>query len=141
MEIFHSSEVIDNLCSYKREPSDLVPYCLQYSYQSTQADGRADNICHGGKRVKREFYFQAKSVSPDLISKMFGNRVACSPIVTIEPRRRKFHKYVTLTIPAPKSAKKGMKNHYPNENSSLRLLWSITGELRSCNLILCHSEI
>ena len=30
MVIFHSSAVKANLCNYKREPSDLVPYCLQY---------------------------------------------------------------------------------------------------------------
>ena len=42
-----------------------------------------------GKGLK--FFFQAQPVSPDLISKMFRNRVACSPIVTFEPRRRKFH--------------------------------------------------
>ena len=70
-------------------------------------------------------------MSPELISKMFGNRVACSPIVTIEPRRRKFHKPITLTIPVPKAAQKGMINQYdkPNENPTLRLLCSITGEL------------
>ena len=55
--------------------------------------------------------------------------MACSPIVTVEPRRRKFHKPITLTIPVPKAAQKGMINQYPNENPSLRLLCSITGEL------------
>ena len=80
-------------------------------------------------------------MSPDLISKMFGNRVACSPIVTVEPCRRKFHKHITLTIPAKKAAQKGMVNQYPNENLSLRLLCSLTGELHSCNLTLWRSEL
>ncbi|XP_053392979.1 titin homolog isoform X42 [Mercenaria mercenaria] len=70
---------------------------------------------------------QAQPVNPEIISKLFGNRVACSPIVTVEPRRRKFHKPITLTIPVPKAAQKGMINQYPNENPTLRLLCSITG--------------
>ena len=91
-----------------------------------------------GKGLKESemVLFQAQPVSPDLISKMFGNRVACSPIVTVEPRRRKFHKPITLTIPVPKAAQKGMINQYPNENPSLRLLCSITGELCSCNNLI-----
>ncbi|XP_060605993.1 ankyrin-2-like isoform X12 [Ruditapes philippinarum] len=70
---------------------------------------------------------QAQPINPEIISKLFGNRVACSPIVTVEPRRRKFHKPITLTIPVPKSAQKGMINQYQNENPTLRLLCSITG--------------
>ena len=94
-----------------------------------------------GKGLKESemVLFQAQPVSPDLISKMFGNRVACSPIVTVEPRRRKFHKPITLTIPVPKAAQKGMINQYPNENPSLRLLCSITGELCSCNNLIALS--
>lgn len=75
--------------------------------------------------------FQAQPINPEVIAKLFGNRVACSPIVTVEPRRRKFHKPITLTIPLPKAEKKGMINQYPNENPSLRLLCSITGKLLS----------
>ncbi|XP_052265579.1 ankyrin-2-like isoform X3 [Dreissena polymorpha] len=70
---------------------------------------------------------QALPINPDIISKLFGNRVACSPIVTVEPRRRKFHKPITLTIPVPKASQKGMINQYQNENPTLRLLCSITG--------------
>ncbi|KAF4523417.1 hypothetical protein B566_EDAN007889 [Ephemera danica] len=57
---------------------------------------------------------------------MLGNRVAVSPIVTVEPRRRKFHKPITLTIPVPQAANKGMINQYSGDAPTLRLLCSIT---------------
>ena len=38
--------------------------------------------------------------------------MAVSAIVTVEPRRRKFHKPITLTIPVPQAASKGMLNKY-----------------------------
>ena len=73
--------------------------------------------------------FQAQPISPELTAKLLGNRVAVSPIVTVEPRRRKFHKAITLTIPLPQAAGKGMLNDYTNGSppNSLRLLCSITG--------------
>lgn len=46
---------------------------------------------------------QAQTISPDLVTRLFGNSVFVSPIVTVEPRRRKFHKPITLTIPLPQS--------------------------------------
>jgi ankyrin len=81
------------------------------------------------KKIKLSL--QAMPIPLELVAKMFGNRVAVSPIVTIEPRRRKFHKPITLTIPLPKSAFKGMINNYAHNNDSysLRLLCSITGGL------------
>lgn len=63
-----------------------------------------------------------------MVSKLLGNRVAVSPIVTVEPRRRKFHKPITLTIPLPKAAQKGMINQYGGDTPTLRLLCSITGK-------------
>ena len=44
---------------------------------------------------------QAQPIPAELVSQLLGNRVAVSPIVTVEPRRRKFHKPITLTIPLP----------------------------------------
>lgn len=81
------------------------------------------------KKIKLSL--QAMPIAHDLVCKMFGNRVVVSPIVTIEPRRRKFHKAITLTIPLPKSPFKGMLNSYShtNDSYSLRLLCSITGGL------------
>jgi ankyrin len=60
------------------------------------------------------------------------SQIRFSPIVTIEPRRRKFHRPITLTIPlagssdGPSSPNKGTKAG-PGNNLELRLLCSITG--------------
>ncbi|KAJ8977878.1 hypothetical protein NQ317_016148 [Molorchus minor] len=72
---------------------------------------------------------QAHTIEPELVSKLLGHGVAVSPIVTIEPRRRKFHKAITLSIPAPRAYSLGMINQYQNASASttLRLLCSITG--------------
>ncbi|KAL8614687.1 hypothetical protein ACOMHN_046574 [Nucella lapillus] len=70
---------------------------------------------------------QAQPVAPELVAKLLGNRVAVSPIVTVEPRRRKFHKPITLTIPVPKAAQKGMLNQYGADRPTLRLLYSLAG--------------
>ena len=75
--------------------------------------------------------FQAQPVPADLVAKMLGNRVAVSPIVTVEPRRRKFHKPITMTVPVPKASQKGMLNQYGGDAPTLRLLCSITGRWRS----------
>ncbi|KAL3877007.1 hypothetical protein ACJMK2_034767 [Sinanodonta woodiana] len=85
----------------------------------------------GALNKKIRVGLQAQPVQAELVTKMFGNRVAVSPIVTIEPRRRKFHKAITLTIPVPKAAQKGMINQYQTENPSLRLLCSIAGGANS----------
>ncbi|XP_063217303.1 ankyrin-3 isoform X8 [Bacillus rossius redtenbacheri] len=70
---------------------------------------------------------QALPIPAELVAKLLGNRVAVSPIVTVEPRRRKFHKPITLTIPVPQAANKGMINQYSGDAPTLRLLCSITG--------------
>ncbi|XP_050296421.1 ankyrin-3-like isoform X1 [Anthonomus grandis grandis] len=71
---------------------------------------------------------QAQAIEPELVSKLLGNSVAVSPIVTVEPRRRKFHKAIMLSMPAPKAHSQGMINQYQGASSTtLRLLCSITG--------------
>uniref|UniRef100_F1KQ68 Ankyrin-1 n=1 Tax=Ascaris suum TaxID=6253 RepID=F1KQ68_ASCSU len=74
---------------------------------------------------------QAQPVPHEIVTRLHGNRVAVSPIVTVEPRRRKFHKPITLCIPLPQSAHKGMLTQYSGqpgqEPPTLRLLCSITG--------------
>jgi len=77
------------------------------------------------KRIK--VGLQAQPIPSELTAKMLGNRVAVSPIVTVEPRRRKFHKPITLTLPLPQASSKGMINHYTGDAPTLRLLCSITG--------------
>ncbi|CAJ0568996.1 unnamed protein product, partial [Mesorhabditis spiculigera] len=74
---------------------------------------------------------QAQPVPQEIVTRLHGNRVAVSPIVTVEPRRRKFHKPITLCIPLPHSNNKGMLTQYSSqpgqEPPTLRLLCSITG--------------
>ncbi|CAH0546187.1 unnamed protein product [Brassicogethes aeneus] len=70
---------------------------------------------------------QAQAIEPELVSKLLGHGVAVSPIVTVEPRRRKFHKAITLSMPAPRAHSQGMINQYSGSAPTLRLLCSITG--------------
>lgn len=69
-----------------------------------------------------------------MVAKLFGNRVAVSPVVTIEPRRRKFHKAITLTIPLPQATTKGMINQYSGDAPTLRLLCSMSGPYKYFSL-------
>ena len=72
------------------------------------------------------------------IQRAFGSRVNVSPVVTVEPRRRKFHKPITVTIPLPNKTSKSNPTHreiqgqqhgnvYTSDSQTLRLLCSITG--------------
>ncbi|XP_062557018.1 ankyrin-2-like [Armigeres subalbatus] len=70
---------------------------------------------------------KAQPIDPDLTAKMLGRGVAVSPVVTVEPRRRKFHKAITLSMPAPRAHSQGMINQYSGNAPTLRLLCSITG--------------
>jgi hypothetical protein len=69
-----------------------------------------------------------------LTAKLLGRGVAVSPVVTVEPRRRKFHKAITLSIPTPRAHSQGMINQYSGNAPTLRLLCSITG--MCCTFIL-----
>ncbi|CAF3397944.1 unnamed protein product [Rotaria socialis] len=74
-------------------------------------------------------------ISPQLVQRSFGSRVHVSPVITVEPRRRKFHKPITLTIPLPNKTSSSRKhsqqqqhsNAYTSDSQTLRLLCSITG--------------
>jgi ankyrin len=75
-------------------------------------------------------------ISSQLVQRTFGSRVNVSPVVTVEPRRRKFHKPITLTIPLPTKTPTTTKhshqqqqhgNAYTSDSQTLRLLCSITG--------------
>ncbi|XP_077462009.1 uncharacterized protein ank2a isoform X5 [Stigmatopora argus] len=71
---------------------------------------------------------QAQPIEVELVKKILGNKATFSPIVTLEPRRRKFHKPITMTIPIPKSVNNdGVGSVYSGETPTLRLLCSITG--------------
>ncbi|XP_078037351.1 uncharacterized protein LOC144470273 isoform X2 [Augochlora pura] len=81
----------------------------------------------GALTKKIKVGLQAHVIPAELTAKLLGNCVAVSPVITIEPRRRKFHKPITLTIPVPEAANKGMINQYGGETPTLRLLCSIAG--------------
>ncbi|XP_065098861.1 ankyrin-3 isoform X2 [Paramisgurnus dabryanus] len=71
---------------------------------------------------------QAQPVPTEAVKNIIGNRATFSPIVTVEPRRRKFHKPITMTIPVPPLSGEGVLNGYKGDTTpSLRLLCSITG--------------
>ncbi|XP_045577471.1 ankyrin-2b isoform X4 [Salmo salar] len=70
---------------------------------------------------------QAQPMNVDMVRKLLGNKATFSPIVTLEPRRRKFHKPITMTIPIPKSNTDPVVNGFGGEQPTLRLLCSITG--------------
>jgi ankyrin len=72
-------------------------------------------------------------IPSQLVQRIFGSRVHVSPVVTVEPRRRKFHKPITVTIPLPTKTSTTRKqshqhgNAYTSDSQTLRLLCSITG--------------
>ncbi|XP_067256384.1 ankyrin-2b isoform X3 [Chanodichthys erythropterus] len=71
---------------------------------------------------------QAQPMSVDVVRKNLGNKATFSPIVTLEPRRRKFHKPITMTIPVPKSSADPVLGGFGGgDTPTLRLLCSITG--------------
>ncbi|XP_036841710.1 ankyrin-3 isoform X5 [Oncorhynchus mykiss] len=71
---------------------------------------------------------QAQPVPDDMVRNLLGNRATFSPIVTVEPRRRKFHKPITMTIPVPPRSAEGHPSGPRGDSTPcLRLLCSITG--------------
>ncbi|XP_041443005.1 ankyrin-1 isoform X4 [Xenopus laevis] len=77
------------------------------------------------KKVKLSL--QAQPVPDDLVSRLLGNQATFSPIVTVEPRRRKFHRPIGLRIPLPPSWKDNPRDSGEGDTTSLRLLCSVTG--------------
>uniref|UniRef100_A0A8C5AAS6 Ankyrin 2 n=1 Tax=Gadus morhua TaxID=8049 RepID=A0A8C5AAS6_GADMO len=70
---------------------------------------------------------QAQPMSLELVRRTLGSKAAFSPIVTLEPRRRKFHKPITMTLPVPETGSDPALNGFRGDAPSLRLLCSITG--------------
>lgn len=71
---------------------------------------------------------KAQPVSLDIVRRTLGNKSSFSPIVTLEPRRRKFHKPITVTIPVPKGNSDAVLHSLGRDTPTLRLLCSITGK-------------
>uniref|UniRef100_A0AAR5P4H9 Death domain-containing protein n=1 Tax=Dendroctonus ponderosae TaxID=77166 RepID=A0AAR5P4H9_DENPD len=81
----------------------------------------------GALTKKIKVGLQAQPIDPELTAKLLGHGVAVSPVVTVEPRRRKFHRAIQLNMPAPTAHSQGMINQYSGSAPTLRLLCSITG--------------
>ncbi|KAI7804529.1 putative ankyrin-3-like [Triplophysa rosa] len=81
---------------------------------------------HGALTKKIRVGLQAQPVPGDMVRTIIGNRASFSPIVTVEPRRRKFHKPITMTIPVPPRSKEAV-GRKGESAPCLRLLCSITG--------------
>ncbi|XP_048367929.1 ankyrin-1 isoform X2 [Sphaerodactylus townsendi] len=77
------------------------------------------------KKVK--LALQAQPVPDELVTKLLGNQATFSPIVTVEPRRRKFHRPIGLRIPLPPSWKENPRDSGEGDTTSLRLLCSVIG--------------
>ncbi|CAH8623633.1 unnamed protein product [Schistosoma intercalatum] len=76
------------------------------------------------KRIK--VGLQAQIIPNDVINRLADGRVSVSPVVSIEPRRRKFHKPITLTIPVPRHSAKTIPDT-TNSSPKVRLLCSLSG--------------
>ncbi|TPP60524.1 Ankyrin-2 [Fasciola gigantica] len=81
----------------------------------------------GALHKKIRVGLQVHCIEQELVSRLLGARVSVSPIVTIEPRRRKFHKPIVLTMPLPRSSMVSSGVHSVVGSPSLRLLCSISG--------------
>ncbi|XP_004855353.1 ankyrin-1 isoform X15 [Heterocephalus glaber] len=77
------------------------------------------------KKVK--LALQAQPVPDELVTKLLGNQATFSPIVTVEPRRRKFHRPIGLRIPLPPSWTDNPRDNGEGDTTSLRLLCSVIG--------------
>ncbi|XP_073958631.1 uncharacterized protein isoform X2 [Choristoneura fumiferana] len=89
----------------------------------------------GALTKKIKVGLQAQIIDSELTAKLLGRGVAVSPVVTVEPRRRKFHKAITLSMPAPRPHTQGMTNQYSTSSApTLRLLCSISGVFRKRSL-------
>jgi len=68
-------------------------------------------------------------VPSDTIQLVLGSNgplVSASPVITVEPRRRRFHAPINLTIPAPGTTT-SKEQKLTKDASKLHLLYSITG--------------
>jgi len=64
---------------------------------------------------------QVQSLKPELVQAAFGRSVEVSKMIAVEPRKRKFHQPIFVSIPLPCNPSK------INPSTSIRLLCSVTG--------------
>ncbi|KAM8828616.1 uncharacterized protein ank1b isoform 2-T2 [Spinachia spinachia] len=77
------------------------------------------------KRVR--LGLQAQPIPDEMLTRHLGNQATFSPVVTIEPRRRKFHRPIGLRIPLPPSWRESPRDAGEGDTTSLRLLCSVIG--------------
>ncbi|XP_061119227.1 ankyrin-1-like isoform X1 [Conger conger] len=77
------------------------------------------------KRVR--LGLQAQPIPDELLTRQLGNQATFSPVVTVEPRRRKFHRPIGLRIPLPPSWRESTRDAGEGDTTSLRLLCSVIG--------------
>ncbi|XP_053334154.1 ankyrin-1 [Clarias gariepinus] len=77
------------------------------------------------KRVR--LGLQAQPIPDELLTRHLGNQATFSPVVTVEPRRRKFHRPIGLRIPLPPSWRESPRDAGEGDTTSLRLLCSVIG--------------
>uniref|UniRef100_A0A8C7V8S4 Ankyrin 1, erythrocytic b n=1 Tax=Oncorhynchus mykiss TaxID=8022 RepID=A0A8C7V8S4_ONCMY len=70
---------------------------------------------------------QAQPIPDELLTRQLGNQATFSPVVTVEPRRRKFHRPIGLRIPLPPSWRESSRDAGEGDTTSLRLLCSVIG--------------
>lgn len=97
-------------------------------------------LCYSLRSI---IYFQpqAQPVPDELVAKLLGNQANFSPVVTVEPRRRKFHRPIGLCIPLPPSWKESPRDSGEGDTTSLRLLCSVIGTAcHDWELCVCVGE-
>ncbi|KAG5272708.1 hypothetical protein AALO_G00168470 [Alosa alosa] len=77
------------------------------------------------KRVR--LGLQAQPIPDELVTRQLGNQATFSPVVTVEPRRRKFHRPIGLRVPLPPSWRESPRDAGEGDTTSLRLLCSVIG--------------
>ena len=81
--------ILEILANSKAPPHlSLIPVCVQVHFP---ARALTKEICVG------------LSVFPVPASELGTQAGAASPVVTVEPRRRKFHRPITVTMPLPQT--------------------------------------
>lgn len=77
---------------------------------------------------------QAQPIPDEFLTRHLGNQATFSPVVTVEPRRRKFHRPIGLRIPLPPSWRESPRDAGEGDTTSLRLLCSVIGTVLIFNI-------
>uniref|UniRef100_A0A8C4R9G5 Ankyrin-3-like n=1 Tax=Eptatretus burgeri TaxID=7764 RepID=A0A8C4R9G5_EPTBU len=104
------------------------PFGPEGGMLSSQTVPQVQAVFPEGALTKRiRVGLQVQPVPEDLVCKILGNKASFSPIITLEPRRRKFHKPITMTLPLPETSLQDLLTGRGGTSPTLRLLCSITG--------------